>query len=435
MEALRGAMSVPDVHYARNGDVAIAYQVVGDGPDDLVFSHFLGNIRWAWELPLFVRFYERLSSFCRLILFDKRGTGLSDQAEPLTFDAQMDDLRAVLDAVQSERAALYGGYEAGQLCLLFAATYPERVSSVVLFNTAARLQVVGRHEQLEAIRRGTWGRRDWTAEAIRRLNPSLAHDPDYLDWVVWWVRLGASPGAALKYYEMLQQTDIRPVLPVIRVPTLALYRSKWRDAVLETAEAIPNAEALEIPGTDAGIYIGDEPVSEAERFLTGLVAKPVPETVLTTVLFTDIVGSTEHAVRLGDRGWRDLLERHHAGARRELARFRGSEVDTAGDGLFATFDGPARAIRCGQAIEEDARRLGLDLRLGVHTGECELRDGSATGVAVHIGARVVALAGPGEVLVSSTVKDLVAGSGIEFEDRGEHELRGVPGEWRIYAVR
>jgi class 3 adenylate cyclase len=426
--------TIPDVRYARSGDVAIAYQVVGDGSVDLVFVPFFGNIRWAWEQPLFARFLEQLASFSRLILFDKRGTGLSDRPRTLTLETQMDDIRAVLDAVGSERAALLGGTQGGQLCALFAATYPERTRTLVLYNPhASPADVPPAPGSDEA--RERWGTRELAEELARAAYPSLAGDTAFLRWHVDYLRFAASPGAAAEFFRMLHDTDISDVLPTIRVPTLVIYRARRRDAVLRVAELIPGARAIQVPGDDLGAWVGDEVPTEVERFLSGREEAPVPDSILTTVLFTDIVGSTERAAALGDRGWRDLLALHHAAVRRELARFRGQELDTAGDGFFATFDGPARAIRCAQAIIADVGELGLDLRAGLHTGECEIHDGKLAGIAVSVGSRVAGEAGPGQVVASGTVRDLVAGSGIEFEDLGVRALKGVPGEWRLYAVR
>ena len=424
----------PEVAYARSGAVAIAYQVVGDGPVDLVFTPFLGNIRYAWEHPVFLRFFERLASFSRLILFDKRGTGLSDRPRVLTLETQMDDIRAVLDAVGSERAVLFGAVQGGQLSALFAATYPERTRALVLFNPHASPADMPPAPSPEEARE-RWGTREFAAEIARTVFPSMAGDEDLLRWHADYQRFAASPGAAAEFFRMLHDTDISEVLPTIRVPTLVIYPARRRDAARRVAALIPGASAVQVPGDDLPVWADAELPSEVERFLGGREEAPVPDSVLTTVLFTDIVGSTERAASLGDRAWRDLLARHHAAVRRELARFRGEELDTAGDGFFATFDGPARAIRCAQAIVAGVGELGLDLRAALHTGECELHDGKLAGIAVSIGSRVADEARPGEVLVSSTVKDLVAGSGIEFEDRGVRALKGTPGEWRLYAVR
>jgi len=427
--------TIPDVRYARSGDVAIGYQVVGDGPVDVVFVPFFGNIRWAWEQPLFARFLERLASFSRLILFDKRGTGLSDRPRVLTLETQMDDIRAVLDAVASERAVLFGGSQGGQLCALFAATYTERTRALVLYNPHASPTDVPPAPRSGDEARERWGTRELSEELARAAYPSMAGDPAFLGWHADYLRFAASPGAAGEFFRMLHDTDISDVLPTIRVPTLVIYPARRHDAALRVAELIPGARAVQTPGDDLGVWVGDEVPAEVERFLSGQVETPVPDSILTTVLFTDIVGSTERAAELGDRAWRDVLARHHAAVRRELARFRGQELDTAGDGFFATFDGPARAIRCAQAIIADVRELGLDLRAGLHTGECELHDGKLAGIALSVGSRVAGEAGAAQVVVSGTVRDLVAGSGIEFEELGMRALKGVPGEWRLYAVR
>ncbi len=426
---------IPDVRYARSGDVAIAYQVVGDGPVDLVFVPFFGSIRWAWEQPLFARFLEQLASFSRLIVVDKRGTGLSDRPRVLTLETQMDDIRAVIDAVGSERAALCGAIQGSQLCALFAATYPERTRALVLYNPHASPADMPPAPRSADEARKRWGTRELTEELARAAYPSLAGDPAFLRWHVDYLRFAASPGAAAEFFRMLYDTDISDVLRTIRVPTLVIYRARRRDAAVRVAELIPGARAVQIPGDDLGVWVGDDVPAEVERFLSGREEAPIPDSILTTVLFSDIVGSTERAAELGDRAWRDVLARHHAAVRRELARFRGQELDTAGDGFFATFDGPARAVRCAQAIMAGVGELGLGVRVGLHTGECELHDGKLAGIAVSIGARVAAEAEPGEVLVSSTVKDLVAGSGIDFENRGRRALKGVPGEWTLFAVR
>ena len=428
---------IPDIRYARSGDVAIAYQVVGDGPVDLVFVPFFGNVRWAWENPRLVRFHERLASFSRLILFDKRGTGLSDRPRTLTLETQMDDIRAVLDAVGSERAALFGAVQGSQLCALFAATYPERTRELILYHPVANFAeappVAPPFSPEEA--RERWGTRELAAEVAPAIFGSFAHEKEMVDWLADYQRLAASPSAAAEFYRMLFDTDISDVLPSIRVPTLVLYRSGRREAAVQVAELIPGAKAVQLPGEDTTPWADDEAPREVESFLSGRETMPVPDSILTTVLFTDIVGSTERAAALGDSAWRDLLARHHAAVRRELARFRGEELDTAGDGFFASFDGPARAIGCAQAIVSAVRELELDVRAGLHTGECELHDAKLSGIAVSIGARVAGEAEPGTVVVSSTVKDLVAGSGIEFADLGLRDLKGVPGEWRLYAVR
>jgi class 3 adenylate cyclase len=428
--------NVPDIRYARSGDVAIAYQVVGEGPLDLVFVPFFGNIRWAWEQPRLARFLDQLASFSRLILFDKRGTGLSDRPRVLTLETQMDDIRAVLDAAGSERAALLGAVQGSQLCALFAATYPERTRALILYHphaAAADLPPAPPRSAEEA--RERWGTPELTDEILRSVYEPVAGDEEFARWHADYLRFAASPSAAAEFFRMLYDTDVSDVLPTIRVPSLVIYSKSRRESALRVAKLIHGARSVEITGAAGPIYLGEGVASEVERFLLGGEELPVPDSVLTTVLFTDIVGSTERAAELGDRAWRDLLARHHAAVRRELARFRGHEVDTAGDGFFATFDGPARAIRCAQTILTGVGELGLGLRAGLHTGECELHDGKLAGIAVNIGSRVAAEAGPGEVLVSSTVRDLVAGSGIEFEDLGARALKGIPGEWRLYAVR
>jgi len=428
--------AVPEIRYARSGDVAIAYQVVGEGPVDLVFVPFFGNVRWAWEQPRLARFFEQLGAFSRLILFDKRGTGLSDRPRTLTLETQMDDIRAVLDAVGSERAVLLGAIQGSQLCALFAATYPERTQALVLYHPHAAPRdlppaALGSPEDA----RERWGTRERAVEITTAIVPSLTGDEDLMRWFDDYFRLAASPGAAAEFLRMLGDTDISDVLPTIRVPTLVLHRARWRAIAQRVGDLVPGARTVELPGDDTPIWVDEVVAPEVHRFLAGEDRPRVPDSVLTTVLFTDIVGSTERAAALGDLGWRDLLTLHHAAVRRELAHFRGRELDTAGDGFLATFDGPARAIRCAEAIVADVGALGLELRAGVHTGECELHDGKLAGIAVSVGARVAAEAGPGQVVVSGTVRDLVAGSGIEFEDVGTRVLKGVPGEWRLFAVR
>jgi class 3 adenylate cyclase len=443
VEAVRGLMNGaprPEVHYARSGDLSVAYQTVGEGANDLVFVPFLANIIWQWEQPLYVRMYRRLSSFARLILLDKRGTGLSDRPRDLpTLETRMDDIRAVMDAARSERAALIGTSAGGQLCALFAATYPERTTALILHNTpwrGAGPTEFGAEESMRLLRdaRARWGQRDFFAEQMRRIFPTFADDPEFEDWYVTHERLAASPAAGIAFLRMLIDTDIRGVLSAIRVPTLYLYHEPFREDARYAANQIPDVELVKLTAVDLGLHADETVADEVERFISGARREPVPERVLATVLFTDIVGSTERAAELGDRSWRELLSAHDRAVRAELERFRGREVDTAGDGFFATFDGPARAVWCAAAIRHSVQALGLDVRAGVHTGECELDGEKVRGIAVHTGARVVSLARPGEVLVSSTVKDLVAGSGIVFEDRGAHDLKGVPGEWRLFAV-
>jgi class 3 adenylate cyclase/alpha-beta hydrolase superfamily lysophospholipase len=435
----------PETRYAKSGDVNIAYQVVGDGPRDLVLvPGFVSHLDVDWELPRYAYFLERLASFSRLILFDKRGTGLSDRPGGLPdLETRMDDVRAVMDAAGSERAALFGYSEGGPMCCLFAATYPERTSALVLYGTYAKRQdpdedypwAVTRQERQEYADRTE---REWGVQSdLSR----YVTDPDEAH-IRWWrkrTRASASPGAARDLILMNSQIDVRHILSSIRIPTLVLHRRGDRDSRSDEgryiAERIAGARFIELEGEDHGPSINaDQIVDEIEEFLTGVRRGPEPDRVLATVLFTDLVGSTERAAAVGDQRWGELLREHHAAVRRELARWRGIEVDTAGDGFLATFDGPARAIRCACAIRDALRAFGLDVRSGLHTGECEVVGEKVAGIAVHTGARVASQAEPGEVLVSSTVKDLVAGSGIAFEERGEHELKGVPGTWRLYAV-
>jgi class 3 adenylate cyclase len=430
-----------DIRYARNGGVAIAYQIVGDGPTDLVYvPDYVSNLVYGWESPHWREFYERLARSFRLILFDKRGTGLSDHGGQFAaLETRMEYMHAVLDAAGSSSTVLLGSHDGCSLSALYAATYPERTRALVLFQPVAhdpQMQTEGARAELADLRE-RWGTQAFSDEILEVTSPPLYADPAEREWFANWLRVGASPAAAYALNRAWYETDLREVLPAIRVPTLVLYRPAL-DAephARDVAGRIPMARLLQASGADYGeIFQSPEIPDEVQRFVAGEQASEVPDTVLATVLFTDIVGSTERAAELGDRAWRELLERHHALVRRELGRFRGEERDTAGDGFFATFDGPARAIRCAQAVIEGVRGLDLDVRAGVHTGECELHDGKVAGLAVSIGARVGAAAGAGEVLVSQTVKDLVAGTGLLLEDRGERELKGVPGTWRLYAA-
>ena len=439
----------PTTRYARSGSVSIAYQVVGDGPRDLVFvGGWVSHLESGWDEPLLARFRRRLASFSRLILFDKRGTGMSDRvpdANLPTLEQRMDDVRAVMDAADSERAALFGQSEGASMAILFAATYPERTTAVVTFGAfASRIRhpdypwaptTEERQRFYELIER------DWGGDMdMSELAPSMAHDDGFRRRLSTLLRLSASPGAALALARMNTEIDVRGILSALRVPTLIMHRTGDRDANIEEgryiAARIPGAKFLELPGPDHLPWVGDqaEVVDEIEEFLTGIRPAPEPDRVLSTVLFTDIVGSTERASSLGDSAWRDVLEQHHASVRRELAHFRGQEIATTGDGFLATFDGPARAVRCAVAIRDRLHESGLEVRAGVHTGECERMGDNIGGLAVHIGSRVAGLAGAGEVLASSTVKDLVSGSGIVFEDRGAHSLKGIPGEWRVFRV-
>jgi class 3 adenylate cyclase/pimeloyl-ACP methyl ester carboxylesterase len=431
---------MPDIRYVKSAGASIAYQVVGEGDTDLVYvPDYVSNLVYYWDSPHWRSFYERLARSFRLILFDKRGTGLSDSGREFpTLELRMEDLRAVLDAVGSERAVVLGGHEGAAMATLYAGTYPERVIALVLFQPGwggPEVDNEDRHILLEL--RDRWGTNEWSEALVQETAPTFAERPENRESFTNWLRVGASPSMAYELNRAFFETDLTAVGPAVRVPTLVLYRgSDGESGALAVADSIPSARVVRLAGEDYwGIFTSPELVDEIEGFVAGESPPAVPDTVLTTVLFTDIVASTERAAELGDRSWRELLAKHHALVRRELARFRGEERDTAGDGFFATFDGPARAIRAGQAIIESVRGLDLDIRAGLHTGECELHEGKVAGIAVSLGARVASAAGPGEVLVSSTVKDLVAGSGIEFEDRGRQELKGVPGEWRLYAVR
>jgi pimeloyl-ACP methyl ester carboxylesterase len=441
--------AVPETRYARSGEFHIAYQTLGDGPADLLFVHgWISHIEHLWEEPRVARFLQGLASFSRLILLDKRGTGLSDPV-PLdrlpTLEERMDDVQAVLDAVGSERAALFGTSEAGALNLLYAATHPERASALILLNSYARLAwspdypfgIPAETAQglLKMIEEG-WGK----GVAFEALVASQANNASMRNWWARYQRLAASPGAAVTLLKSAYDTDARAVLPAITAPVLVLHRAGDPFTGPEhgryLAEHIRGAKYVELSGTDHLFFAEDleHILAEIREFLTGVREAREPDRVLASIMFVDVVGSTEHATRLGDRGWRDLLDRYYAIARRQLARFRGREVDTAGDGLFASFDGPARAIRCARAIVDEVRTLEITARAGVHSGECEVIGGKIGGIAVHTGARIAAQAVPDEVLVSSTVRDLVAGSGMGFDDRGQHALKGVPGTWHLFAV-
>ena len=431
-------MKVPDVSYARSGDVSIAYQVVGDGPTDLVLLPFLSNLYTLWLFPRFAAALRRLAEGRRLIVINARGVGLSDRPRGFTIESRMDDLHAVLDAEGIERPALVGLAEAAATCAVFAASNPDRVERLVLYDSWARgvSDERERDEALAQIRgdRDKWGRRGPLEELAGRLNPQWADDEEYLEWFVWHHRLTASPATWAEFRRMQIDLDVTDVLPAIRVPTLVIVKERGREAAAEVAASIPGAELVIVPGLGRAMHENDFVIEAIERFMEGTPARRIPDTVLATVLFTDLVDSTRRAADLGDAAWRTLLERHNALVRVELARFRGVEVDTAGDGFFASFDGPARAIACARAILDKVPELGVGVRAGIHTGECERVGDKIAGVAVNVGARISAAAEPGEVLVSGTVKDLVAGSGIEFGERGVHELKGVPGEWRLYAV-
>jgi pimeloyl-ACP methyl ester carboxylesterase len=439
----------PKTQYTRSGDLHIAYQVVGEGPLDLVYvPGWVSHVELAWEEPTLARFLRRLASFSRLIMFDKRGTGLSDRVpndKLPTLEERIDDLRAVMDAVDSERAAIFGFSEGGNLSAFFAATYPERTKALVLFGTFAKRiwssdypwapKPEDRERESETLER-EWGE----LMDLEYYVPSKAGDQPFLRRLATYFRRSASPGAAVALLRMNTQLDIRHILPTIRVPTLVIHRKGDRDANVEEgrwiAKQIPNARFVELSGEDHLPWVGhqDAVIDEVQEFLTGARAIPEPNRVLATVLFTDIVGSTERAAVMGDRAWQELLDSHHALVRKELAQFRGREIKTVGDAFIATFDGPARAMRCACAIRDSVGSIGVEIRAGLHTGEIEITDHDIGGIGVHIAARIMSAAQPGEILVSSTVKDLSVGSGIAFIDRGAQVLKGVPDEWRLFTV-
>ena len=439
----------PPIKYAKSGELHIAYRVIGNGSRDLVLvPGWISHLEYLWDIPSDRRNLERLAAFSRLIALDKRGTGLSDRvssSEMPTLEQRMDDVRAVMDAANSKKAVLLGVSEGGLMCALFAATYPERTSALVMYGSYARwvqapdypwAPTREEHEKaMEAYERG-WG----TTIGLRVMAPSLASDESFRTTWAQFLRVAASPGAGIALYRMNIEIDVRHVLPTIRIPTLILHRSA--DKLVNVgcsrylAKAITGSKYVELAGEDHLPFVGDADriVDEIEEFLTGGRHAPDPDHALATVLFTDIVGSTARASELGDARWHELLRGYYAAARCEVARFRGKEVDTAGDGFFASFDGPARAVNCARAIRDAMPALGISIRAGLHTGECETSGPKLTGVAVHIGARVALEAGSGEILVSSTVKDLVAGSGLRFADRGLHGLKGISDKWRLFAV-
>jgi class 3 adenylate cyclase/esterase/lipase len=433
----------PETRYAKSGDVSIAYQVFGEGSLNLVLApFFVSNVEHFWEDPDVSRWLLRLASFARVAMFDKRGTGMSDRvAEMPGLDLRMDDLRAVMDAAGMEQAALLGLSEGGSLAALFAATFPNRCTALILCGAFARFSSWFPTEEAFAQFLGyvdqAWG----SGGAVPFFVPSRINDAAFQRWFGRFERLGATPAAVAAYMRMNSQIDISGVLPTIRVPTLVIHRTGDVTINIEggryLAEHIPGARLLEMPGTDHPPMFGEnanETADAIQEFLTGAKGPTEVDRVLATVLFTDIVGSTEKAVELGDSRWRNLLDSHHALIKRNLSRFRGHEIKSTGDGILATFDGPARGVRCACAIRDEIRQLGIEVRAGLHTGECEMMGDDVGGIAVHIGARVASLASANEVLVSSTVKDLVAGSGLRFLDHGSRSLKGVPGDWRIYAV-
>jgi pimeloyl-ACP methyl ester carboxylesterase len=440
---------LPTTRYVKSDDVHVAYQVFGEGPLDLLFvPGFVSNVEAIWQSADHSAFFRRLASFCRVIFFDKRGTGMSDRGSQIfTLEQRMHDVQAILDDVGSERAALFGVSEGGPMSLLYAATYPARTSALVLYGTYAKRSWAPDYpfgwkddqwERLFDNFKRHWGTTQ--SLAVTLFAPSLAADREGAERFASYTRAAASPGAAVAIMQMNREIDVRHVLPTIRVPTLILHRTAER--VIDVAHArymaerIPGAKLVELTGVDHNYVVGDRDalLDQVEAFLTGARHVHEPERVLATVLFVDIVGSTQRAAALGDRAWRELLEAFYANARAVLEQYRGREINTSGDGLLAAFDGPARAVRCAGAIRDGVRSLGLKVRCGLHTGECELVGRDLAGIAVHIGARVAGLAAPGEVLVSQTVRDLVAGSGLVFEERGSHALKGVPNEWVLFRA-
>jgi class 3 adenylate cyclase/pimeloyl-ACP methyl ester carboxylesterase len=439
----------PETRYAKKDGVHIAYQVAGEGDlDVLLVSAWFSHLEARWEIPGFAHYLRRLSSFSRLISFDKHGIGLSD---PIALDRLppleewMDDVRAVLDAVGCQQAAVMGANEGSLMAALFAASYPERVTALVLANPMARPAWAPDHpwgrppdaaKALVGLIEQSWGK----GEVMAALNPSIANDPNALEAWGRFMRLAASPAVAAAITRMIFDLDIRQILPAISAPTLVVQRRGNplvpADAGRDVARRIPGAAFVEVPGEDYGFAVGnvDVVIDEVEEFLTGTRHHLAGDRVLSTILFTDIVESTARAVELGDARWRELLETHEVVAAREVASFGGIVADFAGDGLLASFDGPARAVRCAFALRHDLRKLGLEMRAGLHTGEVERRGDRVAGTGVHIASRIVSLAGPGEVLVSRTVRDLVAGSGLQFIDRGTHALKGIPDEWRVLAA-
>jgi pimeloyl-ACP methyl ester carboxylesterase len=436
-----------ETRYAKSGSLNIAFQVFGEGAINLVFiPGWASNVENIWTLPEFARFAEKLTQFARVILLDRRGTGLSDPVpDPPTFEERMDDVRAVLDAAGLQQAVIWGVSEGGPMAMLFAATYPERVRQLILYGTFARFSRAADYPhgfppevnaRWLATVEANWG----TGELSRYFAPSVAGDEAEMRRLARLERLAMSPGTAHKLFTMLTQTDVRHVLPAIRVPTLVLHRIG--DGPVRVGQGrylaghIHGAKYVELSGDDHMPMMGDvEPLlNEVREFLTGERAAPEIDRVLTTILFCDIVESTTRAAQMGDGAWKGLLERFYALAGEKLKHFRGRLLDTAGDGLFAAFDGPARAVRCGAALAEAVQALGVRLRVGVHTGECEVLGEKYSGIAVHLGARVAGAAEPGEVLVTSTVKDLVVGSGLRFEELGPRTLKGVAEPWALYRL-
>lgn len=428
-------------HYAKSGDLHVAYQVFGEGPDLVMAPGFVSHIENYWDEPRLARWLSKLGGFCRVVLFDKRGTGLSDRVANLpAMDERMDDVRAVMDAVKIERATQFGISEGGSLAALFAATHPERTQSLILYGAFARFKHwIPTDEGFDALISYIdehWG----SGESLPSFAPTKANDAPLRQWWGKFERLGANPSAAIALMRMNRDIDISGILHSIKVPTLVIHLTD--DTLVsveggrELAAGIPGARLVEIPGIDHLLFLdaGDRILAEMEEFLTGTRSIPLVDRVLATVVFTDIVDSTKQADAKGDLAWRDLLEAHNKTVRRELLRFRGKEVKSLGDGFLATFDGPARAIHCANAIRESLHRLDVPVRIGVHTGEVEVAENDLRGIAVHIASRVAHIGGSDDVLVSRTVKDLVAGSGIKFEDFGTHALKGIPEEWQVFRA-
>ena len=440
--------TLPETKYTQNGEVSLAYQVLGAGPLDLVLvPGFVSHLEQGWEEPAYARFLQQLASFCRLILFDKRGTGLSDRGEGIpTLEQRMDDVRIVMDSVGCQRAALLGVSEGGSIAALFAATYPERTSTLILYGGLVRKAWAPDHpwgmkpEEAEILYE-KW-HREWGGPVnLEYFAPSVANDQRFRLWWAKFLRLSASPSAVIANRRMSMEIDIRGILPTLHVPTLVLHRSGDRQISIEEgqyiAEHIPGAKLVELSGDDHFWWVGDSEsiVNEIQLFLTGERQAQEPDRVLATLLFTDIVDSTKRAAEIGDRRWHDLLDSHDASMRREIARFRGRAVKSTGDGFLATFDGPARAIHCAIALQDEAQKLGIEIRAGLHTGEVELMGQDVGGIAVHLAARVMAQAQANEVWLSRTVKDLVVGSGIKFSERGAFNLKGIPGEWLLFIMQ
>jgi pimeloyl-ACP methyl ester carboxylesterase/class 3 adenylate cyclase len=441
-------VAVPETRYVKSGDVHIAYQVLGSGGKDLVFvPGFVSNLEAVWEFTEHANFLRRLASFCRLIIFDKRGTGMSDRSSQLfSLEQRMEDVHAVMDAAGSQCATLFGLSEGGPMSILFAASYPQRTTGLILYGSYAKRAWApdypfGWDDDKWEVVLGNVERHWGTPEGVNLSlwAPSITQDEQRSARATAYFRAGGSPGTVLAVMNMNREIDVRHVLPTVHVPTLIIHRVGDRVIDIEHARylglRILQSKLVELPGIDHMPWIGDSEAiaQEIEEFLTGERHIPEPERVLATVMFADIVESTERAAALGDRKWRELLENYQSLIRQHLGQFRGREIDTAGDGFLAAFDGPARAIRCAAAVRERSRSLGMEIRAGLHTGECEIMGEKLGGIAVHIGSRVAAKAAPGEIVVSQTVKDLVAGSGLSFAERGAHALKGVPGEWRLYA--